>query len=140
MRYSGSTIEDDVPSVSYVSDSAALTEDGESEEGGEDQPSTEDIDWEQVEPPSLLDMVANRDPLSPQRAEIPDSYRERMMHLDYNSTYRDYAALGASEMSPPVVSSGSDASMKQHPEDSNRAHGSLFGKLSSLLGSFSKPK
>ena len=140
-RYTGTTLEDDIPSVSFVRDSSATLQEDEKSEEEEEQSSVDDIDWEQVEPPSLMDMISNGDPLSPQRVELPDSYRERMMHLDYNSTYRDYAALGASERGgTPVMPSDSCAGV-QHPEGARaHTHGSLFGKLSNLWGSISKPK
>lgn len=133
-------VDDDIPSVSYVGDLAMLQEDEgrEEDEDGEvdgEQSNADEIEWERVEPPSLMDMVTSRDPLSPQRTEIPDSYRERMMHLDYNSTYRDYAALGAST---PLAPSTSDMSMQ--PSEGSRAQGSLIGRLTTLWGSFSKPK
>ncbi|KAL5463605.1 hypothetical protein EMCRGX_G032519 [Ephydatia muelleri] len=141
VRFGGSTLDDDIPSVSYVRDSAMLQEDEGSEDGGgdEEQLNVDEIEWERVEPPSLMDMVSSRDPLSPQRTEIPDSYRERMMHLDYNSTYRDYAALGASERCTSLAPSTSDTSM-HHPTEGSRVHGSLIGKLTTFWGSFSKPK
>lgn len=140
VRFGGSMVDDDIPSVSYVGDLAMLQEDEgrEEDEDGEvdgEQSNADEIEWERVEPPSLMDMVTSRDPLSPQRTEIPDSYRERMMHLDYNSTYRDYAALGAST---PLAPSTSDTSMQ--PSEGSRAQGSLIGRLTTLWGSFSKPK
>ena len=128
------------PSLSYTSDQSLHGCHSDSEE----DPSDVEIenDWEAIEPLPQDEIDGGPWPIEDATDPDLELHRARLRHLQYNSTYLDYVALGASERSITSVSlSATDSVKLMESIDAERGGGNesgsggLFGTLSSLWSS-----
>ncbi len=86
-------------------------------------------EWEALDVPPLAP------PLEGERSVEMEAYRERMRHLNYNSTYLDYMSMGCSEQVGVARPSGSSVEPMDSTEEEGSDGGGLLGTISSLWSS-----